>query len=66
MEYILDCNTKLEKIEVENIPICSFCLFEIQNGNFICNDCKINLCSFHFDIHEKQNYLHEFMELIKK
>ena len=53
---------------VENIPLCYQCLFEIKEGNFICEECKINLCENHKSIHINSNNLpqHKIIKLIKK
>ena len=55
-----------ESIEVENIPICNNCLYEIEDGCYICLNCKINLCPNHaFEHIKKKNLNHELIFLIK-
>lgn len=54
-----------EKINVDAIPLCNDCLFEIKDGNFICQNCKINLCDVHQKIHINKNNTHIILELIK-
>jgi hypothetical protein len=53
-------------IEVENIPLCNKCLFEIQEGNFICETCKINLCENHLKAHLINSPEHKIIKLYKK
>jgi len=48
---------------VEDIPICNSCLFEIKPGNYICFDCKINLCESHKISHIKLNNTHNTIKL---
>ncbi len=53
-------------IYVENIPLCYSCLFEIKQGNYICEICKINLCEIHKTNHLKINPEHKIITLIHK
>jgi hypothetical protein len=48
---IHNINTKLKLLEVEAIPICEKCLFEIKLGEFICSTCKCNICIDHIKGH---------------
>ncbi len=45
---------KLEIIKCDHFPMCSECLFEIKDGIFICNYCKVNLCEVHLTCHNKK------------
>ena len=51
-----------EEISTENIPICNKCLIEFEKGNYICVDCKINLCPSHaiehYDINREHKYIY--------
>jgi hypothetical protein len=47
-----------EEIIVESIPMCNQCLFEIKSGNFICDECGVNLCSVHLEAHLQKNNSH--------
>ena len=42
---------KIEVIEVEAVPLCSNCLFEIKKGYYLCKVCKLNLCQIHRNEH---------------
>ncbi len=59
MEGYITCLNIQEKsdvyefIQVDAIPYCHDCLFEIKEGNFICVCCKINLCVIHLNNHRK-------------
>ena len=44
-----------ESIEVENIPLCNNCLYEIEDGCYVCLTCKINLCPNHAFNHINTN-----------
>ncbi len=35
------------KVKAEAIPMCNECLVEIKDGNFICQNCKMNICEIH-------------------
>jgi hypothetical protein len=68
MENILDNNkpTEIEdceEIQVENIPLCSTCLFEIKEGKYLCNTCRVNVCPVHAKSH--LNNKHKLIKLIK-
>lgn len=52
-----------KSIDVENIPLCNKCLFEIQYGNFICEICKINLCENHLKAHLINSAGHKIIKL---
>ena len=58
-------NKIIEEIKVENIPLCIECILEDEEGNFICNDCKINLCSNHTKEHLTKFQKHKFSFLFK-
>lgn len=69
MNYI--CNTKAEQeinlltaIEVDTIPMCNICLFEIKEGKFICTDCQVNICGYHVNFHNKHKLIE--LKLIEK
>jgi len=47
--------TDNKNIEVEAIPLCMDCLFEIKEGIFVCNHCMKNLCQVHKDRHLEMN-----------
>jgi hypothetical protein len=52
--------------EVDDIPMCDNCLYEIEEGCYICLNCKINLCPNHaFEHIKKKNLNHELIFLIK-
>lgn len=51
-----------EEILTENIPMCTSCLFEIKDGEYVCKDCRLNLCEAHLENHVK----HKILKLIKK
>jgi hypothetical protein len=53
-------------IEVEKIPLCNICLYEIQDGNFICEICKINLCENHLKAHLLNSTGHKIIKLNKQ
>ena len=66
MENILNLSKRLTNYEmkkVEIIPICQSCLFEINEGLYICEDCKKNLCFSHINNHISEN--HKIIKLIK-
>lgn len=44
----------LEILKCDDIPLCNYCLFELEIGPFICNYCKVNLCDFHLRTHNKK------------
>ena len=52
-----------EEIEVENIPICVECILEDELGNYICTDCRINLCSKHIEEHSAKLPGHKYFYL---
>jgi peptide methionine sulfoxide reductase MsrB len=52
-----------EEVNTENIPICNNCLFEFEKGNYICVNCKINLCPFHAIEHFDNNKEHKYIYL---
>lgn len=54
----------IEKTPVEAIPMCMECLFEFQSGDFICHQCKINLCQSHLKQHYTNNPEHNYIQLI--
>lgn len=76
MNYITDtanakennvpCDKVIQHIHVETIPLCWECLFEMQDGRFICSQCKVNLCDNHVKQHCILNPLHEYILLIKQ
>ena len=53
-----------EEIEVENIPFCIECILEDEPGNYICGECKINLCSNHAEEHSAKFPNHKFSYLL--
>lgn len=73
MYYLIkNMNQKYEKeltlrskeiIKVDIIPLCSKCLIEIDKGKYICQQCKINLCSYHAYEHSQKEKGHEFILL---
>lgn len=74
MDYLINvskgkkafANYNLDRIDAAFIPICNDCLFEMKDGHFVCEDCKVNLCSLHLEIHTKKNKCHKIIELILK
>ena len=52
-----------EEIEVDNIPICVECILEDELGNYICSDCRINLCSNHVKEHSDKFQEHKYSYL---
>lgn len=48
---------------VEDIPMCNSCLFEIKPGDYICVDCKVNLCESHKNSHIKLKNNHNTIKL---
>ena len=55
-EFILtknktDQNKTFRHIDVEKIPICDKCLYEIKLGEFLCDTCKTNICYDHLKGH---------------
>jgi len=52
-----------EEIKTESIPICNKCLFEFEKGNYICINCKINLCPTHAIEHSDNNREHKYIYL---
>ena len=52
-----------EEIEVENIPICVKCILEDELGNYICADCRINLCPNHVKEHSDKYKEHKYSYL---
>ena len=54
-----------EEIKVENIPICIECILEDELGNYICGNCRINLCSNHAKEHSNKFPNHKYSYLIK-
>lgn len=58
--------TIFDEIEIDNLPICGPCLTEVKYGNYICSECKINMCDSHKDEHRRFNDKHIIKKLIKK
>ena len=54
----------IEEIKVEEIPLCIECILEEESGNYICGDCKINLCPHHVKEHIDKFENHKFSFLI--
>ena len=50
----------IEEINVEEIPLCIECILEEESGNYICGDCKINLCPYHVKEHIDKFENHKF------
>lgn len=55
----------VEKVKTEEIPLCEKCLIEIDQGNYICNQCRINLCVIHAREHSSQFKDHKYTLLEK-
>lgn len=56
----------IEEITIEDqIPMCHKCLFEFKPGEYICQNCKVNLCKYHYDDHSSNNTSHLFTHLHK-
>ena len=54
----------IEEIKVEEMPSCIDCILEEESGNYICGDCKINLCPQHAKEHIDKFENHKFSFLI--
>jgi hypothetical protein len=54
---LLKKTIQCEEILTESIPMCNACLSEIKDGNFICKDCRINVCESHVEKHKNHNLL---------
>jgi hypothetical protein len=48
---------KCEEIKTDNIPLCNTCLFELKDGNYVCKDCRMNICDAHVESHKTHNLL---------
>ncbi len=57
---------KIERIVSDAIPLCSECLYEIKDGNYICIVCQINMCEHHLILHEKKSNSSEVLHKIYK
>jgi len=44
-------NLNIDIIKTDTIPMCSECLYEFEDGLYICTTCKINLCENHLKDH---------------
>ena len=63
-KYEKELNLKSKEIiKVDAIPLCLKCLIEIDKGKYICQQCKINLCSCHAYEHSQKEEGHEFIHL---
>ncbi len=68
----------IDKLIIENIPTCNNCLIDLNEGNYICKKCYINLCYEHaidhhnkfykskINLSEKSENNHNFIELVKQ
>ena len=72
INYVLNPNMNQESsfkkndfqiIMTENIPLCNNCYFEMKNGEYICSNCKINICDFHLKIHLEKYSNHKIIQL---
>ena len=54
----------IEEINVENIPLCIECILEEEQGNYICGDCRINLCPQHAKEHINKFEKYKFSYLL--
>ena len=55
-----------EKINVESLPLCIECIIEDEDGEYICLECRINLCPQHAKEHLDKFQHHKFSYLMKK
>ena len=53
----------IEEVETENIPLCIECIIEDESGNYICGECKINLCAIHAEGHSNKFQNHKYSYL---
>ena len=53
----------MKEIEVDSLPLCSECLIEINNSNFVCLKCFINFCKYHMNNHQLKFNDHQIYNL---
>lgn len=65
-KYEKEINKSVKEVkEAEAIPMCFKCLIEIQEGKYICQQCKVNLCISHAYEHLHKEKEHTLIQLNK-